>query len=102
MKTYADFTHCVDRVYLPFASKKSESTMLSTITLAETFAILHVAGELDDPRSHSARRTVSTSLANKDITMHIFRTLAGHRRIVKATAFLYRRTDQFRSVIELV
>jgi hypothetical protein len=43
-----------------------------------------------------------TNLANKGTSIHLLKTLAGHRSIQTTAAYLYSSPTQLRAVVELV
>jgi integrase/recombinase XerD len=52
--------------------------------------------------SHSGRRTMITSLANKGIGVRVLAKLAGHRSIAVTQAYIDVNSDMMRKAVELV
>ena len=57
---------------------------------------------LEGASSHSGRRSFLTNLANKGTSIHLLKTLAGHRSIQTTAAYLYSSPTQLRAVVELI
>ena len=101
LQAYAAQAKCVDRSYPFFASQKSIKYGFSANSLAQTFAVLYAGAGLEGASSHSGRRTFLTNLANKGTSIHILKTLAGHRSIQTTAAYLYSSPSQLKAAVEL-
>ena len=102
LQIYADAARCVDRSYPFFASQKSIKSGFSANSLAQTFALIYDGAEVEGASSHSGRRSFLTTLANKGTSIHILKTLAGHRSISTTAAYLYSSPAQLRAAVELI
>lgn len=102
LQAYADSARCIDRSYPFFASQKSIKSGFSANSLAQTFALIYEAAGVEGASSHSGRRSFLTTLANKGTSIHILKTLAGHRSISTTAAYLYSSPAQLRAAVELV
>ena len=101
LQAYAANTKCVDRSYPFFASQKSIKVGFNANSLAQTFALLYGGAGLEGASSHSGRRTFLTNLANKGTSIHILKTLAGHRSIQTTATYLYSSPSQLKAAVEL-
>jgi integrase/recombinase XerD len=101
LQTYAASAKCVDRGYPFFASQKSIKSGFSANSLAQTFTLLYEGAGLEGASSHSGRRTFLTNLANKGTSIHILKTLAGHRSIQTTATYLYSSPSQLKAAVEL-
>jgi len=101
LQAYAAQAKCVDRSYPFFASQKSVKSGFSANSLAQTFALLYEGAGLEGASSHSGRRTFLTNLANKGTSIHILKTLAGHRSIQTTATYLYSSPSQLKAAVEL-
>jgi integrase/recombinase XerD len=70
-------------------------------SLAQTFALIYEAADLEGASSHSGRKTFLTNMANKGTAIHILKTLAGHRSISTAAGYLYSSPSQIKAAVEL-
>ena len=102
LQAYADQAKCVDRNYPFFASQKSIKAGFNANSLAQTFALLYEGAGLEGASSHSGGRTFLTNLANKGTSIHLLKTLAGHRSISTTAAYLYSSPSQLKAAVELV
>jgi integrase/recombinase XerD len=102
LQAYAANSKCVDRSYPFFASQKSIKVGFNANSLAQTFALLYEGAGLEGASSHSGRRTFLTNLANKGTSIHILKTLAGHRSIQTTATYLYSSPSQLKAADELV
>ena len=102
LQAYAAKAKCVDRSYPFFASQKSIKVGFNANSLAQTFALLYEGAGLEGASSHSGRRTFLTNLANKGTSIHILKTLAGHRSIQTTATYLYSSPSQLRAIVELI
>lgn len=102
LQAHADSAGYIDRSYPFFASQKSIKSGFSANSLAQTFALIYEAAGVEGASSHSGRRSFLTTLANKGTSIHILKTLAGHRSISTTAAYLYSRPAQLRAAVELV
>jgi len=71
-------------------------------TLAQHFFHLYKAAGLEGASSHSGRRTYLTGLADKGISIHILKSLAGHRNIATTAAYLYSSPTQLKAAADMV
>ncbi len=83
-----------------FYTQKRES--FSPNTLAQYFLFLYRNVGIEGASSHSGRRSFLTHLANKGTSIHILKSLAGHRNISTTAAYLYSSPDQLKAAVELV
>jgi integrase/recombinase XerD len=74
----------------------------SANTLAQYFFYLYRKTGIEGASSHSGRRSFLTHLANKGTSIHILKSLAGHRNISTTAAYLYSSPDQLKAAVELV
>lgn len=102
LQAHGDSARCLDRGYPFFASQKSIKSGFSTNSLAQMFALIYQAAGLEGASSHSGRRSFLTTLANKGTSIHILKTLTGHRSISTTAAYLYSSPAQLRAAVELV
>jgi integrase/recombinase XerD len=102
LQSYADQAKCVDRSYPFFASQKSVKAGFSANSLSQTIALLYEGAGLEGASSHSGRRTFLTNLANKGTSIHLLKSLAGHRSIQTTATYLYSSPSQLRAAVELV
>ena len=70
-------------------------------TLAQHFFHLYKAAGLEGASSHSGRRTYLTGLADKGISIHILKSLAGHRNIATTAAYLYSSPTQLKAAADM-
>ena len=101
LQAYAANAKCVDRRYPFFASQKSIKVGFNANSLAQTFALLSEGAGLEGASSHSGRRTFLTNLANRGTSIHILKTLAGHRSIQTTATYLYSSPSQLKAAVEL-
>ena len=99
---YASSVKLVDRSYPFFATQKSIKQGFSANSLTQTLALLYRGAGLEGATSHSGRRSFLTNLANKGTSIHLLKTLAGHRSIQTTATYLYSSPAQLRSVVELI
>lgn len=102
LQAYVAQAKCVDRCYPFFATQKSVKHGFSANSLTQTLALLYRGAGLEGASSHSGRRSFLTNLANKGTSIHLLKTLAGHRSIQTTAAYLYSSPTQLRAVVELV
>ena len=102
LQAYVAQAKCVDRSYPFFATQKSVKYGFSANSLTQTLALLYRGAGLEGASSHSGRRSFLTNLANKGTSIHLLKTLAGHRSIQTTAAYLYSSPTQLRAVVELV
>jgi integrase/recombinase XerD len=101
LQAYAEQTKCVERSYPFFATQKSIKQGFSANSLTQTLALLYRGAGLEGASSHSGRRSFLTNLANKGTSIHLLKTLAGHRSIQTTAAYLYSSPSQLKAVVEL-
>jgi integrase/recombinase XerD len=102
LQACAEQTKCVERSYPFFATQKSIKQGFSANSLTQTLALLYRGAGLEGASSHSGRRSFLTNLANKGTSIHLLKTLAGHRSIQTTAMYLYSSPAQLRAVVELV
>jgi integrase/recombinase XerD len=102
LQAYAEQTKCVERSYPFFATQKSIKQGFSANSLTQTLALLYRGAGLEGASSHSGRRSFLTNLANKGTSIHLLKTIAGHRSIQTTAAYLYSSPSQLRAVVELI
>ena len=102
LQVYADQAKCIDRCYPFFATQKSIKSGFSANSLSQTIALLYEGAGLEGASSHSGRRTFLTNLANKGTSIHLLKSLAGHRSIQTTALYLYSSPIQLKAVVELV
>jgi len=74
----------------------------SANSLTQYFFYLYRNVGLDGASSHSGRRSFLTGLANKGTSIHILKSLAGHRNISTTATYLYNTPDQLKAAVELI
>jgi integrase/recombinase XerD len=74
----------------------------SANTLAQHFFHLYRAAGITGASSHSGRRSYLTALANKGTSIHILKSLAGHRSIATTAAYLYSSPTQLKAAADLI
>ena len=99
--SYIATARCVERYYPLFATQKSIKQGFSANSLTQTLALLYRGAGIEGASSHSGRRTFLTNLANKGTSIHLLKTLAGHRSIQTTATYLYSSPSQLRAVVEL-
>jgi len=102
LQAYVAQAKCVDSSYPFFATQKSVKLGFSANSLTQTLALLYRGAGLEGASSHSGRRSFLTNLANKGTSIHLLKTLAGHRSIQTTAEYLYSSPSQLRAVVELV
>ena len=101
LQAYIATAKCIHRCYPFFATQKSFKQGFSANSLTQTLALLYRGAGLEGASSHSGRRTFLTNLANKGTSIHLLKTLAGHRSIQTTATYLYSSPSQLRAVVEL-
>lgn len=102
-KELAQYIKCIKTNDLQkplFYTQKREG--FSPNTLAQYFLFLYRSVGIEGASSHSGRRSFLTHLANKGTSIHILKSLAGHRNISTTAAYLYSSPDQLKAAVELV
>ncbi len=102
LQAYVAQSKCVGSSYPFFATQKSVKLGFSANSLTQTLALLYRGAGLEGASSHSGRRSFLTNLANKGTSIHLLKTLAGHRSIQTTAAYLYSSPSQLRAVVELI
>ena len=74
----------------------------SANTLAQYFFYMYGNAGCTGASSHSGRRSYLTSLANKGTSIHILKSLAGHRSIATTAAYLYSSPTQLKAAADLI
>ena len=94
-------TKRIDDVSKPlFATQKR--AQFSPNTLAQYFFYMYRNVGINGASSHSGRRSYLTSLANKGTSIHILKSLAGHRSIATTAAYLYSSPVQLKAAADLI
>ena len=101
LQTYIATAKCIERCYPFFATQKSIKQGFSANSLTQTLALLYRGAGLEGASSHSGRRSFLTNLANKGTSIHLLKTIAGHRSIQTTAMYLYSSPAQLRAVVEL-
>jgi integrase/recombinase XerD len=101
LEAYAATAKCVERSYPFFATQKSIKEGFSANSLTQTLALLYRGAGLEGASSHSGRRSFLTNLANKGTSIHLLKTIAGHRSIQTTAMYLYSSPAQLKAVVEL-
>lgn len=70
-------------------------------TLTQHFFHLYRAAGVEGASSHSGRRSYLTALADKGISIHILKSLAGHRSIATTAKYLYSSPTQLKAAADL-
>lgn len=83
-----------------FSTQKS--AQFSSNSLAQYFFYLYRACQIMGASSHSGRRSYLTSLADKGTSIHILKSLAGHRSITTTAAYLYSSPSQLKAAADLI
>ncbi|NHC08357.1 site-specific integrase [Azonexus fungiphilus] len=84
-----------------FATQKEATRGFTANTLAQFFLSLYRKVGIEGASSHSGRRSYLTNLANKGTSIHILKTLAGHRSISTTAVYLYSSPSQLKAAAEL-
>lgn len=71
-------------------------------TLTQHFFYLYKSAGVEGGSSHSGRRSYLTGLADKGISIHILKSLAGHRSIATTAKYLYSSPTQLKAAADLV
>ena len=85
-----------------FPTQKSPTRGFTPNTLAQLFLSLYRQVGIEGASSHSGRRSFLTSLANKGTSIHILKSLAGHRSITTTAGYLYSSPSQLKAAANLV
>ena len=101
LNSYIATAKCVERSYPFFATQKSIKQGFSANSLTQTLALLYRGAGLEGASSHSGRRSFLTNLANKGTSIHLLKTIAGHRSIQTTAMYLYSSPAQLKAVVEL-
>lgn len=101
LQAYAAEAKCVDRNYPFFATQKSIKQGFSANSLSQTLTLLYRGAGLEGASSHSGRRSFLTNLANKGTSIHLLKTIAGHRNIQTTALYLYSSPAQLKAAVEL-
>ena len=102
LQQYADIYRRAAPLDCPlFYSQKGARSGFTANSLTQTIAKLYRGAGLDGATSHSGRRTFLTNLANKGTSIHLLRTLAGHRSISTTATYLYSSPTQLKAAVEL-
>ena len=70
-------------------------------TLTQHFFHLYRAAGVEGASSHSGRRSYLTGLADRGISIHILKSLAGHRSIATTAKYLYSSPTQLKAAADL-
>jgi integrase/recombinase XerD len=70
-------------------------------TLTQHFFYLYKSAGVEGGSSHSGRRSYLTGLADKGISIHILKSLAGHRSIATTAKYLYSSPTQLKAAADL-
>lgn len=70
-------------------------------TLTQHFFHMYKGAGIQGASSHSGRRSYLTGLADKGISIHILKSLAGHRNISTTAAYLYSSPNQLKAAADL-
>jgi integrase/recombinase XerD len=70
-------------------------------TLTQHFFHLYKGAGIEGASSHSGRRSYLTGLADKGISIHILKSLAGHRSIATTAKYLYSSPTQLKAAADL-
>lgn len=101
-KELANYTASINRVNkekpLFYTQKRSGFT---ANTLTQHFFHLYRDAGIHGASSHSGRRSYLTGLADKGISIHILKSLAGHRNIATTAAYLYSSPSQLKAAADL-
>lgn len=85
-----------------FSTQKSKERGFTPNTLAQFFLLLYRSAGIEGGSSHSGRRSFLTALANKGTSIHILKSLAGHRSINTTAAYLYSSPSQLKAAANLI
>lgn len=96
-------THPAPTLNAPFfPTQKCASRGFSPNTLAQFFHHLYKQAGIEGASSHSGRRTYLTTLADKGTSIHILKTLAGHRNISTTAVYLDSSPAMIKAAVELL
>ena len=91
------YKHLADKL---FYTQKNEGFTANTLT--QFFYYLFVSIGNAGASSHSMRRTLITTLANKGVSVRLLASLVGHKNISTTQFYIDVNDDQKRSAVELV
>lgn len=85
-----------------FPTQKCPTRGFTANTLAQWFLQLYRKAGIEGASSHSGRRSYLTTLANKGTSIHILKSLAGHRSINTTAVYLYSSPAQLKAAADLI
>jgi len=85
-----------------FPTQKSPTRGFTANTLAQFFLCLYRSAGIEGASSHSGRRSYLTALANKGTSIHILKSLAGHRSINTTAVYLFSSPAQLKAAADLI
>jgi integrase/recombinase XerD len=102
LKAYVTAMPATDMNGALFYTQKEQARGFTSNTLCQFFHCLYKKAGMDGASSHSGRRSFLTNMADKGTSIHILKTLAGHRSIACTSVYLYSSPSQLKRAVELV
>ena len=85
-----------------FISQKDCHRGFSASTLCQHFHYMYKGAGISGGSSHSSRRSFITNLANKGVSVHVLKELAGHLSIAVTEKYISKNPAMLRSAVELL
>lgn len=102
LKFYVAAVPTTDMNTALFYTQKEQARGFTSNTLCQFFHYLYKKAGMEGASSHSGRRSFLTNMADKGTSIHILKTLAGHRSIACTSVYLYSSPSQLKRAVELV
>jgi integrase/recombinase XerD len=102
LKAYVTAVPATDMNTALFYTQKENARGFTSNTLCQFFHCLYKKVGIEGASSHSGRRSFLTNMADKGTSIHILKTLAGHRSIACTAVYLYSSPSQLKKAVELV
>ena len=100
LKAYVAAVPTSDLNTARFYTQKEQAIGFTANTLCQLFHCLYKKAGIEGASSHSGRRSCLTNMADKGTSVHIIKTLAGHRSIACTSVYLYSSPSQFKKALE--
>ena len=101
LRAYVSKVPCTDPSVALFYTQKAQARGFTANTLCQFFHHLYKNAGIQGASSHSGRRSFLTHMADKGTSIHILKTLAGHRSIACTAVYLYSSPSQLKKAVEL-
>lgn len=82
--------------------RTQKRTVFSANSLCQSVNLIYARAGMEGATSHSGRRSLITSLAQKGVGVRVLAAIAGHRDIRVTQAYIDVNDDMVRSAVELV